>query len=46
MYELVIINLVNKKKFTKIFNSEYLKNEFKNKCKYSKKIKVIGEFKK
>jgi len=45
MYELVILNLKNNQKFSKIFNSLYLLNNFKKKVKYSKDIKIIAEFK-
>lgn len=42
MYKVDIINLTNKKSFTKTFDSPYLMNKFIKKCKYSKKIKIIG----
>ena len=42
MYKLDIINLANNKIFTKTFDSPYLMNKFIKKCKYSKKIKIIG----
>lgn len=45
MFELIILNLINNQKFSKIFNSEFLKEDFKKKCKYSNKIKIIAEFK-
>jgi hypothetical protein len=41
---LLILNLENNQKFTKTFSSPYLAEQFKRKAKYSKKIKVIGEF--
>lgn len=44
MCELVILDLTTNKKFSKIFENEYLKNKFKSKCKYSKKLKIIAEF--
>lgn len=44
MYELIILDLTTNKKFSKVFTSEYLKNRFKSKCKYSKKLKIIAEF--
>ena len=43
MIEFVILNLENNERFTKIFNSLYLANKFKNKVKYSKKIKIVSE---
>lgn len=42
--ELIILNLINGEKFSKVFPSPYLAEQFKRKAKYSKKIKVIGEF--
>lgn len=45
MFELIILNLKTNEKFSKIFNSEYLMNKFIKKAKYSKEIKIIGEFK-
>ena len=43
MYEIVVINLDTHQKFTKRFDSPYLLEKFKNKCKYSKKVKIISE---
>ncbi len=45
MYEVIVLDLSSGKKFRQKFNSEYLFNKFKNKCKYSKKVKIIAEFK-
>lgn len=45
MYEVRLLNLPNGEKFSKLFNSEYLMNKFVNKCKYSKKLKIISIFK-
>lgn len=42
MFEIELINLKTNQKFTKSFWSKKLKNNFINKCKYSKKVKVIG----
>lgn len=42
MYEVELLNLENKKTFTKVFWNKYLKNNFVRKCKYSKKLKVLG----
>lgn len=41
MYEVELLNLKTNKKFTKIFWSPYLMNNFIRKCKYSKKLKLI-----
>lgn len=45
MYELVLLNLKTNQKFSKIFNSEFLLKDFKRKCKKSKNIRIIAEFK-
>lgn len=45
MYELRLLNLKTGEKFSKFFNSEYLFSQFKHKCRKSKKIKIIGEYK-
>lgn len=45
MYTVTLLDLKSNKRFEKFFNSPYLMNKFINKCKYSKKIKVIGVFK-
>lgn len=45
MYELVILNLKNNQKFSKIFDSLYLLNNFKKKARHSKDIKIVAEFK-
>lgn len=45
MYESVILNLKNNQKFSKIFYSLYLLNNFKKKARYSKDIRIIAEFK-
>lgn len=45
MYEVRLLNLINGEKFNKLFNSEYLMNKFINKCKHSKKLKIISIFK-
>lgn len=42
MYEINLLVIENNKTFTKIFWSEYLMRKFINKCKYSKKLKVIS----
>lgn len=42
MYEVELLNLDTKKTFTKVFWSEYLKDNFVRKCKYSKKVKVLS----
>ena len=42
MYEVELLNLETKVIFTKIFWIEQLKNKFIRKCKYSKKLKVLG----
>ncbi len=45
MYEVTLLNLETNSKFTKVFTSEYLLTKFKNKCKYSKKVKIVAIFK-
>lgn len=45
MYEVMCLNLIENKQFSKIFYSPYLMEKFINKCKYSKKIKVTGWWK-
>lgn len=42
--ELKILNLENGKSFIKYFASPYLAEQFKRKIKYSKKLKLVGEF--
>lgn len=42
MFEIECLDLINNKVFTKVFYSIKKKNDFIRKCKYSKKIKVIG----
>lgn len=42
MYEIEVMNLKTKAIFKKVFDSYYKFNLFKNKCKYSKKVKVLG----
>lgn len=42
--ELILLNLENNQTFSKFFNSPYLAQQFKKKLKYSKKIKLLGEF--
>ena len=42
MYEVNCIDLSTNKSFKKVFDSYYLLNKFKNKCKYSKKIKITS----
>lgn len=41
-YLITIINIESKQMFEKYIKNEYFLNKFKNKCKYSKKIKIIG----
>lgn len=42
--ELRILNLENGEEFSKYFTSPYLAEQFKKKAKYSKKIRIVGEF--
>lgn len=42
MYEVELLNLETKVIFTKVFWDKQLKNKFIRKCKYSKKLKVLG----
>ncbi len=44
-YEVIVLELATNKKFKRKFKSEYFLNKFKNKCKYSKKVKIVAEFK-
>ena len=44
MNKVICIN-ENGERFEKEFASPYLMDKFINKCKHSKKIKVIGKFK-
>lgn len=40
---LIVLNLENGESFVKYFENPYMANKFKNKLKYSKKLKVVGE---
>lgn len=40
---LIILNLQNGQRFIKYFENPYLANKFKNKLKYSKKLRIVGE---
>lgn len=42
MYEVTVLDLKNDKKFRKTFTSLYFLEQFKNKCKYSKKLRIIA----
>lgn len=42
MWKCYFENLKTGVVFTKIFDSEYKKNQFMIKCRYSKKIKSLG----
>lgn len=42
--ELILLNLKTNETFTKFFDSPYLAEKFKNKIKYSKKLRLVGEF--
>ena len=42
MYQVRLLNLKTNQVFTKTFESPYLKDNFLRKCKYSKKLQVIG----
>lgn len=41
--ELTIYNLITKQTFTKVFDDLYRVRDFVRKCKYSKKIRIIGQ---
>ena len=43
MIEVVILNLETNQTFKKVFDSPYLYRKFANKCKHSKKVKIISE---
>jgi len=40
---LILLNLENGERFVKYFESPYMAKQFKNKLKYSKKLRVVGE---
>lgn len=42
MYEVILMNLKTGERFTKTFESLFLCRKFVNKCKYSRKVKVIS----
>lgn len=42
MFEVELIDLETNKRFTKTFWNEFQMRNFVRKCKYSKKVKVIG----
>lgn len=42
--ELILLNLETNERFNKYFETPYLAQKFKNKIKYSKKIRLVGEF--
>lgn len=42
MYKVILKNLQNNKVFEKFFENPYLLNKFKNKCRFSKKVEIIG----
>lgn len=42
MFNLKLYDVENNRVFIKYFNSPFLREKFKNKLKYSKKIKIIG----
>ena len=42
MYELTCLNLDNNKTFKKVFYNVIAKDYFIKKCKYSKRIRVLG----
>ena len=43
MVELLLLNLITNETFRKTFASPFLAEQFKKKCKYSKKLKVLTE---
>lgn len=45
MYKCYFKNLENNQEFSKIFDSPYLMNQFLIKCRYSKRIKLLGKVK-
>jgi hypothetical protein len=42
--ELTMLNLTTNKTFTLNFSDLYRLRDFVRKCKYSKKVKIIGQF--
>ena len=42
MYEVILINMETGKRFVKSFDSLFLCKKFVNKCKYSRKVKVVA----
>lgn len=45
MYKCYFRNLENNKEFSKVFESPYLMNQFLTKCRYSKRIRLLGKVK-
>ena len=41
MYSVTVLNLKSNSQFVKTFTSLFLAQKFVNKCKYSKKVRVI-----
>lgn len=41
MFEISLLDLRTNKTFNKVFWNTNLKNSFVNKCRYSKKVKVV-----
>lgn len=44
-YKLTILNLETNTTFTKFIKNEYFLRKFRNKCRFSKKIRIISETK-
>ena len=42
MYEITLLNLQSNKEFTKTYWNKKELDKFVNKCKYSKKVKIIS----
>jgi hypothetical protein len=44
-YRLIILNLEKNTTFTKFIKNEYFLRKFRNKCRFSKKIRILSEIK-
>lgn len=44
-YKLTILNLENNTTFEKYIQNEYFLRKFKNKCRFSKRVRILAEIK-
>lgn len=42
MFTVDLLNVATGKEFKKVFDSPYLLNKFLNKCRFSKRVKVLS----